>query len=73
MKKRGIFGIFQIIFGVMNMLVHVYWKDEFGGLGAGDILLSICFIWLGIYFIVEWRKNPNGELLTEEEDSTDTN
>ena len=73
MKRRGIFGIVMSVYGAMNMLVRGYWKDVFGGFEVGQIILSICFIWVGIYFIVEWRKNPNGELLTEEEDSTDTN
>ena len=73
MKRRGIFGIIlgiiMIIFGAMNMLLRGYWKDVFGGFEVGQILLSICFIYLGIHFIVEWRKNRNDELLTEE-DST---
>ena len=60
-------GIVFIIYvgGTIYQLIN--WDNEYW-----ELFMNITFAIVGLSLVMEWRKNRDGELLTEE-DTTDTN
>ena len=61
-------GIVFIIYvgGTIYQLIN--WDNEYW-----EFFMNITFAIVGLSLVMEWRKNRDGELLTEEEDTTDNN
>ena len=61
-------GIVFIIYvgGTIYQLIN--WDNEYW-----ELFMNITFAIVGLSLVMEWRKNRDGELLTEEEDTTDNN
>ena len=59
-------GIVFIIYvgGIIYQLIN--WDNEYL-----ELIMNIAFAIVGLSLVMEWRKNIEGELLTDEEDTTD--
>ena len=59
-------GIVFIIYvgGTIYQLIN--WDNEYW-----ELVMNIAFAIVGLSLVMEWRKNRDGELLTDEEDTTD--
>ena len=62
----GLGGIVFIISvgGTIYQLIN--WDNEYW-----ELVMNIAFAIVGLSLVMEWRKNRDGELLTDEEDTTD--
>ena len=68
-KIWGIIGLFVTIsYGASTIYQLINWDNDYW-----ELIQNIAFTIIGISLVMDWRKNRDGELMTDEQDKKEDN